>query len=144
MKHIVKMTFLLIGLVTVLSCKKDAKEQQRQTILLTKPSGWLMTKEELAVGDSDWQDVTDTNPFNADDILVFHPTFYWEWNEGELKLPADPQIISYGEWSFSDGAKKIKMSNGDELEILELTTTSLQTKIKRSRGTFRYTFKHPF
>jgi len=130
---------LIAGLFA--SCAKEAKEMQKQLILLTNPSGWLRVKVEEKSTTGIWVDITDTtSPIDADNLLIFDPWFNWAVDEGELKLEANPQIIASGTWSFVDNMKKIQITDGNLMEIITLTKTDFVTVITTNGVTYRYTY----
>lgn len=136
-------TLFLVLVVFSTSCKKEEKELQKKLILLTKPVGWIMEKTELGVGDS-WEDITIyTQPVDADNILIFYPTYEWKKEEGETKAPGKSQIIGFGYWSLIDKQSKIQIEDGELMEITNLTENQLQVILVENGFKKRYTYKHP-
>ncbi len=136
--------FALFLIILASSCKKDIKERQNKTLLLTKPSGWLTIKIEQKSANGTWNDITSgIGPLDADNLLIFDPYYQWAINEGPLKFPGNPQIAAYGTWSFVDDATKIQFVGGNLAEITELTENSLQTVVTTTDATNRFTYRHP-
>ncbi len=147
MKSAFKILALLL-VILVSSCKKEIQEKQNKIILLTKPSGWLTVKLETKGANGAWNDITSNiNIFDADNLLIFDPFNVWAINEGAIKLPGNGQVPIIGEWYFVDKETKIQLSqggtDGNLLDIIELTETSLQIIVVSNGVTNRYTYKHP-
>ncbi|HTM97767.1 MAG TPA: hypothetical protein VL088_03445 [Pedobacter sp.] len=141
MKSALKVLALLVIIVTA-SCKKDFKETQERTVLLTKPSGWLQLKLEQKSPTGTWLDITGNPlPSEKDNALIFDPWYGWTINEGALKLPGSGQVIASGTWSFVD--KGVQIKDGNLMEISELTETSLIVIVNSATGSYRYTYGHP-
>jgi len=134
----------LFAIILISSCKKEFKDRQNKTLLLTKPVGWLTVKIEQNVANGSWVDITSSlDVFAVDNILIFDPYYVWAINEGALKFPGGPQIVAQGSWNFIDDATKIQFVGGNTAEITELTETSLQYVVTNSGSTNRFTYKHP-
>lgn len=134
---------ILIFFIALLfaSCAKEAKDTQKQMILLTNPAGWLQVKTEAKTANGAWLDITGGgSDLDNDNLLIFDPWFNWAINEGQLKLPGNPQIVASGTWSFLDNNKKIQIVGGNLMEIITLTKTDFVTQVSVNGALLRYTY----
>ncbi len=142
-----KISFKLLALFLVIltsSCKKDFKEVQQNTIHLTKKAGWLTLKIEEKNAAGAWINITgNPSPFDVDNLLIFDPFFNWIIDEGPLKLPENRQVPFFGTWMFTDNGTKIQITDGNLMQITELSESKLVTIVTAGGVTRRYTYGHP-
>lgn len=124
---------LVAGASTIVSCKKDVKEnmQKTKTELLTTGS-WKRTS---FVSDPayDWygDGTFATNllsimyPCELDNFETYYADGTWELNEGPTKCDELDQQARTLPWAFAENETKLVFNGFDEYILVELTATTL-------------------
>lgn len=133
--------FAVALVIFIASCKKE-DNLRRENMATLANGGWRTTVVEQKSSTGTWVDVTGTRlSTSADDLLIFYTNGEYVIDEGPTKLTANPQIIDYGNWTFTENGKKIKIIDGNVMQIMELNSKKLVVLIESTSQ--RYTFERP-
>lgn len=138
MKKLVSAMMILFCLFTFAGCKKDGSNNiSEKTRLLTERT-WKQVKHENRDNSSDpWVDNTPIyNTCDLDNVISFNMAGNFQETEGATKcIPADPDIVINGTWSFQNNETIVRVS-------FSLGTADLVIDVLDA-NTFRYTVTEP-
>lgn len=145
-KTFLKLSFAVVILLSVSSCKKNSSSKSKTELLTQK--AWIQSNQETESGGS-WQiddGFASAEACDKDDQLIFRTDKTYEQNEGASKCDeAAAQVIEQGLWNFTDNETKLTFSGGiiiiDRLDENTLVFT-LDAPDENTGLNYRATFRH--
>ncbi len=148
MKHLFFYFILMAGCI-LSSCGK--KETPAPTPLtktqLISAKTWRMTAATIRIGTNAPVDNLSGYPAcEADNLYIYRANNTYEEDQGATKCsPNQSQIRLTGTWAFTTNETKLSITRGsgsivDDFDLLELTATTLKTRMVDGNGTLDYTF----
>jgi len=138
-KIILFFLLILILLIGLNSCKKNSDNLDQNTYYITNQN-WTISTIRQYTTSIGWIDIFSSLAVcQKDNILIFKSDNSYIWDSGPIKCDSsDPQIVDYGNWSFSSNRTKLSTTsaNGTSMtsDIYLLDDLNLITVIQYISG----------
>lgn len=144
-KTFLKLSFAVVVLLSVSSCKKSNNSKSRTELLTQK--AWIISNSEIGSGEN-WateEEFASWETCQKDDAIIFKTDKTIEVNQGASKCEEDePQTLNEGSWDFADDETKLTLF-GDTGTIDQLDENTLIVRgiePENQNINYRWTFKH--